>query len=247
MNMTIIEHPILFSGEMVRAILQDRKTMTRRVIKPAMWPLVEDVFKFNGHWTFEIMDGTIVSPFGYPGDRLWVRETWKIASFMEGDPMEFQYRADGGEAEENEHYNELTYDEWFERICMQSTDYLEQIKWPNKDEDGVYRWDTGKSPLPWRPAIYMPRWASRINLEIVNVGVERVQEIAIYENVEDIFSEGLFKGNYCQFVEDEPCDINVDEALEDWKDLWNSINAKKGFDWEANPWVWVIEFKKVTP
>ena len=78
--------------------------------------------------------------------------------------------------------------------------------------------------------------------------VERLQEIALPENVEDIFSEGLCKANYYQdtgYPDYETCDIDTDEALEDFKDLWDSINAKRGWGWEVNPWVWVVEFRKM--
>ena len=228
------EHPILFKDEMVRAILDGRKTMTRRVVKPTMWPLVEEVFRVNGQWVFDVMDGTIVSPYGYPGNRLWVRETWKIASFMEGDPMRFQYRADMGESEESGDYDELKYEEWFERVCVQSTDYVDKIKWPNKDDDGVYRWDIGKSPLPWRPSIFMPRWANRIILEIVNIKVEQLQEIT----------------NLGALAEGTP-DLRTLENGFDLRDCfsvyWHSLNKDNGFRWGANPWVWVIEFKRITP
>ena len=252
--MAIIEHPILFSGEMVKAILDGRKTMTRRVVKPQPIKLDIGAWFPSGHpgdsknrtglhyaneHHFRKGFPIDFSPYGQLGDRLWVRETWKIASFMEGDPMLFQYRADGGEAEENDHYDELKYEGWFERVCIQSTDYLEKIKWPNKNDDGIYSWDNGKSPLPWRPAIFMPRWASRINLEIVSVKVERVQEITWQE----VIPEGIGASTVSRGV------LSDNPPNPRWKfiEVWNKINAKRGFGWDINPWVWVIEFKRVTP
>jgi hypothetical protein len=166
---------------------------------------------------------------------------------MEGDPMQFMYRADMGEEEENWHYSDVgnNYEEWFERVAVQSTDYLDRIKWAGKDEDGIYDWERGKSPLPWRPAIFIPRWASRITLEMVNVRVERLQEIT----EEDALSEGVNKHLAAELgisVSPSEEEFNFTQARSTFCHLWNSINAKSGFGWYVNPWVWVIEFKRVT-
>lgn len=194
-------------------------------------------------------------PYGQPGDRLWVRETWKIASFMEGEPMRFQYGADLAEADENDCWDDK-YEEWLERVSIQSTDYLEKIKWPNKDADGTYSWETGKSPLPWQPAIFMPRWASRITLEVLSIEVQRLQEISR----DEAFQEGIEAVDPYRIQPDLPPGFPA--AFRDYQDdgnfftadpvasfrsLWDSINAKSGFGWKRNPFVWVIEFKRVQP
>lgn len=242
------ERPILFTGDMVKSILRGSKTVTRRVVmtQPVLTTRSEETpayywLKSKLHYSKrELVDQLPdLCPYGIPGDLLWVRETWKVASFMEGDPMRFQYRADMGEAWESERdfVDEVKYEEWFERVCIQSTDYLEKIKWTNKDDDGVYRWDNGMSPLPWRPSIYMPRWASRITLEIMSVKVERVQDITWRE----VIPEGVSAFTVARgAMSDNPPDPR-------WKfiEVWNKINAGRGFGWDTNPWVWVIEFKKI--
>jgi len=239
------ERPILFNGSSVRSILEDRKTQTRRVIK-LEWSRCLDLEDQD-----DVVKAIKQCPYGQVGDRLWVKETWKVASFMEDMPIEFQYKADGAELEENRSADLpetwLKYNDWYERICGQSTSELETMKWPANDDDGHYAWDAGKSPLRWRPSIFMPRWASRITLEIVKVRVERLQDIGKDENVKDIFSEGLCKANYYETdpEDNEVCGIDIEEALEDFSDLWSSINAKRGYGWNANPWVWVIEFHRM--
>ena len=179
------ERPIIFSGEMVRAILDGRKTQTRRVIKPQP----DHIHTFQkGILLPQIGDKEIRCPYGQPGDRLWVRETW-----AKNNPV-----LDA-------------------KVC-----YRADLMSP----------DLGK---PWKPSIYMPRWASRITLEIVNVRVERVQEIT----EADVIAEGIGAFTLARGVlSDAPPDPR-------WKfiELWNSINANRGYGWEINPWVWVIEFK----
>jgi hypothetical protein len=202
------ERPILFSGEMVRAILEDRKTQTRRVIKP------QPVQHADGEWHVEtkptksgysheramrnILD--IYCPHGKPGDRLWVRETWcceELESGLDG----VRYQADGKFIE-------------IENTVIASDAWLEAY-FP--------------APGKWRPSIFMPRWASRITLEIVKIRVERVQEIT----TPDCYAEG------CPDVIENQVPIGW------YRELWNRINLQRGYSWESNPWVWVIEFKRV--
>lgn len=237
------ERPVIFSGDMVRAILDGRKTMTRRVIKKAMWPFVEEVLRVNGHWTFEVMDGTIISPYGYPGDRLWVRETHVFESY-EDEPKSspdrrpiFYYKGDGTEWDEPywlyPHYR--------------ATDPAPDLYY--EDGDGM---EMDDPQCKWRPSIFMPRWASRITLEIVNIQVERVQEISR----DDSFREGVEAIN--PYAIDPNLQAGWPAAFKDYQNkenfftanpiasfqtLWNSINGKSGFGWDVNPWVWVIDFK----
>ena len=241
--MTIIERPVLFNGEMVKAILEDRKTMTRRVMKRSMpgdiseCRLTKDNILYMEHLGGYTTFRPRACPYGTPGDRLWVKETWKIASFMEGDPIEFQYKADGAIAEENISSDCLNYEDWYERVCIQSTDYLIKIGWKYKDGEGCFRWENGKSPLPWKPSMFMPHWASRIMLEITNVRLGQVQEIS----EDDATKEG------CVPYVDPFENTKITNARQGFVQLWNFINEKRGFGWEANPWVWVIEFKRVIP
>jgi len=219
------EKPILYNGEMVRAVLEGRKTQTRRIIKP----ISQDKWLFDGSWSDKYVKnpGNFVvehCPYGKVGDRLWVRETWKISSFMEGEPIEFQYRADMTTKEENEMSDCVAYEYWYENMVSDSSSYLEKIGHPMNNE-GIYHWKNGESPLPWKPSIHMPRWASRITLEIINVKIERVQDIS----EADIIAEG--------------CPNEYLLGKNWFIPAWNSIYSKRGFPWESNSWVWVIEFK----
>lgn len=215
--------PIIFSTPMVKAILEGRKTQTRRFIKPQ--PDMYDALSLLK-----------LEPKYQPGDKLWVRETWALVGTC--DPGYVTYRA--------------TY----------PNDLLE--RYPNLENVPKDFKDSG---YKWRPSIYMPRWASRITLEIINVRAERLQDIS----ETDVEWEGT--PNYTK----RPSGVNV----EDFKDLWNSIYGQpkpihetdptthkkrvthyvsypwedinevrqyRGKDWyvTGNPWVWVYTFK-VTP
>jgi len=191
------EHPISFTSEMVRAILDGRKTQTRRVIKPTQkteWLLCND-------WADSFIKNpdnflVMACPYGQSGDHLWVRETFAVQPELWAEGHGLQ------------------------PIHYPATTPKEQI------EDYVFK-----------PSIYMPRWASRITLEIVNMQVERIQEITWRECIaEGISSFTVARGA----LSDPPTDPR-------WKfiELWNSINAKRGYGWDVNTWVWVIEFKKL--
>lgn len=156
----MIERPILFNGEMVRAILDGRKTQTRRIAKLNASGRVQLKGK---NWHIYDQDAILACPLGQVGDRLWVRET-----FVQGWDIEpvtdrlMQFDDDG---------NELPKKTWY-----RATD--SDIYW--SDEDG---WETN---TPWKPSIHMPRSASRITLEITDVRIERLQSIS----EEDAWAEG---------------------------------------------------------
>ena len=197
------ERPILFSGEMVRAILDGRKTQTRRAIKPQP-NCVHD----NHRWVW-LKEKWVDCPYGQPDDRLWVRETF--CDLGAGTiPGRILYRAS---------FNDLDLE--------------------------MFHQSGHGSPI-WKPSIFMPRWASRILLEITNIRIERVQDIP----EEDAYSEGVFchtcygvglqndnEGLYCP-----TCDGS---NIKLFHSLWDAINEKRGFGWDANPWVWIIEFKRI--
>lgn len=211
----IRERPIIFSGEMVRAIIEGRKTMTRRVVKPQPEHGVCGCGYSGSGFGIEDMEGActckpILSPYGKPGDRIWVREK--------------HYLEPGAGPE---HFG--------------SEDWIVYAA----DEPGTLNGGPDES-VPWRPSIHMPRWASRILLEIVSVRVERLQEIT----EEDAKAEGIpFDGDYWRSVVHPikgtlKCWPTVTEAF---KQLWDSINAKNCHGWDENPWVWVVEFKVLDP
>jgi hypothetical protein len=204
----MIERPILFSAPMVRAILDKKKTQTRRVVKFSGWPdeesqqdkhrIYKAVFRCDdgsfGWLSGEDTDGKFSAhlkpypgtqcPYGTPGDRIWVRETWR-----DTNTFGIQYRAD-----------------------FEETEVMHGGK--------------------WRPSIFMPRGACRLTLEVTGVRVERLQDI----------------------TDDAACCEGVDltntsiptYATQRFQKLWDSINAKRGFGWEVNPWVWVVEFRSLS-
>lgn len=236
-NMT--EKPILFSGSMVRAIREDRKTMTRRVVKPQPIAVHDLESKrkqrrgdlFIGPDIFPTGDQTNLvfalaldnattrmlgsenlcnefCPYGQPGGRLWVRETW----CRKCDDGVFAYNKEGN---------------LDPSCCYYAADGVHVVK---GDGDGgtEFRKD-GTEASPWSPSIHMPRWASRITLKITGIRVERLQEITR----DGAIAEGCPK---------EVADAQ--DACQWYRDLWDSINAKRGHGWDENPWVWIIEFQK---
>ena len=196
------ERPILFSAPMVRAILAGTKTQTRRVLKAEPPPGAERVIRpFRDErlqWAatdpHDMEQGQLVlgeaprCPYGQPGDRLWVRETW---------------------ARNEDQLSETRMD----------TSLVYRA-------DGETRAQDNGTDLPWRPSIHMPRAASRITLEITGVRVERLQEIS----TADCWAEGIASSP------------DVDPVHE-YAELWESINGRGS--WDANPWVWVLEFRKL--
>ncbi|MDY6867005.1 MAG: hypothetical protein SVT56_03750 [Chloroflexota bacterium] len=261
------ERPILFSGEMVRAILEGSKTQTRRVIKPQpevkyvagygigknmcgdAWTPIQNNTPTEKDWKRFCSKLIKYCPHGVVGDRLWVRETWRVRGWWPDEPFNIQYRAD---MSHQQMQGDIDPD-WEERIWEQITEEMDSAGVPY-DEDGVYQFE-GEPPLKWRPSIFMPRAASRILLEVTDVRVERLQEIS--QN--DARNEGVNVWWWKAadgFAEIGPFDYefnskHVPENKRDYKkgfiDLWNSINAKRGYSWDENPWVWVVKFKVLEP
>lgn len=209
-----IERPILFNGAMVRAILDGRKTVTRRVVKPQpdfLGSMTDPTTPFKTLGAG--LHGQIVCPYGKPGDRLWVRETWQ-GPLIDDDEM----RADSSWWKNMSRYQNPAHCAY--RASGDSCEFV--------DPDGDMQ-------CRWKPSIHMPRWASRILLEVTDVRVERLQAITR----SDIRAEGL----QCP---PELASDDVSPNYRDWypaafRELWNST----GGDWDANPWVWVVEFKRV--
>jgi len=204
------ERPILFSAPMVRALLDGSKTQTRRVVKP------RDVAWMGEHQGLREPDNAIRCPYGQAGDRLWVRETWSI-------DMLGAFGTDKG------------YDSTY-ALRYRADDAEREIHVaPGEPDPYITLYDSQRGD--WRPSIHMPRWASRILLEIVSVRVERLQDISEADaRVEGVTIEDRHKNGYCASEFLPP-------SIRAYRDLWESINGAGS--WDSNPWVWVVEFTHV--
>lgn len=221
-NATAIrERPILFSGEMVRALLAGKKTQTRRVVKPQpfednpglvvgeYYPTViardgseEPGDPVWGVWNYD-GDYAARCPFGRPGDRLWIRES------MHEDGSEWYYDADDSVVELDE----------------DSPHVDQMLSWAHHAKRSNCA------------SIHMPRWASRLTLELTDVRVERAQEITN----KDAEAEG-FVGEPMEHIDDWPIPPRAQFVR-----LWDDLNRHRNhaFHWNANPWVWVLTFSVV--
>lgn len=210
------ERPILFSAPMVRAILEGRKTVTRRVVKAGI-----DLLTCAPIPAWEAFWNCHPCPYGQPGDRLWVREAWS-------------------------HVPSTAY---------RCSDGVQQIEDPTSDGmAAVYHADwTRSSPGRWRPSIHMPRWASRITLEVTSVRVERLQDIsedqAAAEGVHRVSVgsgyQDRFSAEPMTWADAVETDAGHEDARLAFRDLWESINGAGS--WNANPWVWAVAFRRITP
>lgn len=211
--------PILFNTEMVKAILEDIKTVTRRVVKTELpeflgfgYDWVDDnkaVFGFSKHGHIETFKAKY-----QVGDILYVRETWGDYSYDEEHQINYvYYRAD--------------YE-----------DGAKTYIYPTKDEFG----EDIICDLPkWKPSIHMPKEAARLFLKVTDIEVKRLNDIS----TSDCQYEGLIINK--ELYKKDMCEANI-EIKSRFSDLWNSTINKHDFDlygWEANPYVWVIEFERV--
>jgi hypothetical protein len=196
------ERPIVFSAPMVRAILEGRKTQTRRIVKTG-FILEHCLFNLDDgaiEVKAELCSGRVKCPYGKTGDRLWVRETWAGKAVL-------NWQMQGFDQETVEVFNPSCIN------YMAST-------------PGVF-------VKKWRSPIHMPRWASRITLEVESVKVERLNDCSL----DDALAEG---------VSDRDQDTGAwQNPKEQYADLWESINGPGS--WDANPWVWVVSFKHIKP
>jgi hypothetical protein len=244
------ERPILFSGPMIRAILDGSKTMTRRVVKPQPIEVFDmqsmrnqkkgdlfiapDIMPTSNvrrlvighaegigttHWMGSSLFCKEFSPYGQPGDRLWVRETWR--------PLWDDIDAPGGLGD-----------------CVQYRADMAKRKPPlNISEDEGFRFDDmceADVPQPkWRPSIFMPRWASRFDLPIVNVRLEKLYCISN----DDALAEGIWHDDATNQYQCPETKNYFNTARSAYLALSASINGQEHVN--SNPWVWVIEFKRV--
>ncbi|HCD1613392.1 TPA: hypothetical protein NBH86_001131 [Serratia marcescens] len=221
------ERPVIFNSEMVRAILDGRKTQTRRAMKVqpessgfGLRFITESLNnRDTGKYFWSQSDACGINktrskpfpcPFGQVGDRLWVRETWADVNH-DGHPA-IAYRADGGlraigeddGEEEDPNLEKYWFAQWYADLISGA--------------EGS-----------WRPSIHMPRWASRIALEITAVRVERLNDISDGDAIREGCSAADMKSGDC--------------VADVFARLWSSIYGEES--WGDNPWVWVIEFRRV--
>jgi hypothetical protein len=207
---------------MVRAILDGRKVQTRRVVKldSETYPYVTDTGIAQHPWTPEAIKREVRCPYGVPGDRLYVKEaTWIWC--------ERQPNGTTKTGRPKWHYVPVP-----NTPAVYCADHPAKPEWghPIETRSGnVQMWK-------YKTARFMPRWASRITLELTDVRVARVQEIS----EEDARAEGV-----------QPCNAGVDESgpVKTYRTgfvrIWQEINASRGYDWQANPWVWALTFRRV--
>ena len=227
--------PILFNAEMVRAILDGRKTVTRRAIKPQPGEKLAYIWGGSNHgkWSFSpynesryeehraANDWKYWTPPCHTDDVLWVRETWNRGYIDSSDA-------------------ELSNEHWFEEYHKRDGSYLDGISGyvyradftrAEEYELGTLDEDNAPRPMPWRPSIHMPREAARIFLRVTDVCVERLQEVC---NI-DMESEGI---SVCL-----PLNLQKKQFGALWDSTIKPVDRER-YGWAANPWVWVIEFER---
>lgn len=243
--------PILFSAPMILALLDGRQTQTRRIVKPQ--PEWVQTDKLGSVATIGRYTGMaeVLCPYGQPGDLLWVREAWQYANWTDDGLPFIGYRASGVTL-----LCEAFPESWTERLID---------IWAELSEEGNFQIDSRASDRRWRPSIHMPRWVSRITLEITGARVERLQEISEADAVAEGCRARPFPGpwwqGYCdvngelhhqQAVGDQPPDWMIDPkrmadaphldltAVDDFRGIWLSLHGPDS--WGANPWVWALTF-----
>jgi hypothetical protein len=248
------ERPILFSGPMVREILAGRKTQTRRIVKGefSQW---EEGWSLNGADPRTLREDWC--PYGQPGDLLWVRETWADVNSENGPSL--LYRADG----------DMRCWEDFSTVFDKDYGAGPSFSYETYPGEYVMWWGdlwAGEPDHHWRPSTHMPRWASRLTLEITDVRVQRLRDIS----EEDAESEGVnvacrapvpgptpvnptctecCKGKMSHIGSSMACPQGYGTCFSNWTwrggfaYLWDSTNRKRA-PWDSNPLVWAITFKK---
>ncbi|MDR7875796.1 hypothetical protein P3Z48_21175, partial [Yersinia mollaretii] len=218
--------PILFNAEMVQAILSGRKTQTRRIINEKTLQLFDVAVIAGESHPLELCDERSQSyylefcPLGKPGDQLWVRETFALLGNEDGVCVDWQDNMVKGD--------EQAAARIYKASCEQKHGDYGLYSIP----DSAY-WKPNTSNMKyegsWRPSIHMPRWASRINLLITGIRVERLNDIS----EQDALAEGVSANEHSP-------------ARYVFGSLWQSIyGADNPKSWQANPWVWVIEFERM--
>lgn len=217
------ERPIFFNSQRVRAVLSGQQSQTRRIMKSQPVSLGHD--NHEGCYGIDVLSNQLQGnrvigmgnlsrhcPYGQPGDRLWVRETWRGPMIRQQDMIEYERSPS----------------------LFKSAKYCEY----RADTRQFSMNDNEHEHFGWQAGIHMPRWASRINLEINDIRLERIQEISN----DDVAAEGVqsdihFLNDFFAMRSKVPC--SKDAYRKHWAQQYG------GTSWEVNPWVWVIEFTRV--
>lgn len=218
------ERPILFSDQRVRALLSGQQSQTRRIMKSQLFGPGQD--NHEGCYGIDVLNNHLQGnrvmgmenlsyhcPYGQPGDKLWVRETWR-GPVIEPDEMAEYQRSPAA-------FKSARY-------CQYRAD-TSQFATAELDEQEQFGWQAG---------IHMPRWASRIDLVVTGIRVEKIQDISD----DDVIAEGVqtdshFLNNF--FTMHSEAVSSKDAYRKQWALQYG------GTSWEVNPWVWVIEFERV--
>lgn len=239
------ERPILFTTPMVQAILAGRKTQTRRIVnwknlhKQAGLPFPTNCrlswFKILQGWGLDAGDSlmrAVTCPYGQPGDHLWVKETWNYAGshWWSGAPLDrahhVNYIADG---------LKKTFIFHCEKVLSGIPKQRDMKKSESDSEYSDYLTSYWNQK---RPSIFMPKWASRITLEMVAVRVQRLRDIS----TKDAEAEGIFYNSCGVWHWRDDSAIGGSTPVDAYRALWESINGADS--WDLNPWVWVVEFRR---
>ncbi len=206
------ERPILFTGAMVRAIISGKKTQTRRLVD------LSKAAPRGATITAESIRDRVRCPYGAAGDRLWLRETWRAEEIGTIDSPWGPSGTDGVR---------FAADDAFVPIASTR----------EAAEAWVVAYDNGRHEMKWRPSIYIPRWASRIALEVTGVRVERLQDIT----EADILAEGITVPVAAEMTGLSWSDIPTLHIA--WEVVWDHINGLRA-PWKSKPWVWCVSFKR---
>ena len=236
------ERPILFSPPMVRAIIEGKKSQTRRLLRVPDHPAVADWVldseyraaarahseKVAEQYVSTFPYGRVPCIYGKPGDHLWVRERHAYLDVQKSALSQFPLGPQNN--------NEVGPDIWL--VAVEYSDGTQHDDLSVEGEKPKQTRERGE--LGWRPGMFMHRWASRITLEVTGVRLERLQAIS----EADAMAEGIARCDNGTF--DGGGAAMGPNAQHAYMRLWDSLNAKRA-PWESNPWVWVVEFRNYSP
>lgn len=238
--------PILFQGPMVRSLRLGIKTNTRRIVKmhpdchadPDLRRTPDGMDLYYPEMLDEGVIG-VTCPYGKPGDRLWVRETWMPCDTKGDTHVQILYKATNDVRPDGVSVTNFGAANWFKRPSDEVEGFRHNIEQMEVEGD------------KWRPSIFLPRWASRVLLEVESVRIERLHAIteadALAEGVQRKESERWpGKTVYLDYDYDPLSDDAewFQTALQSFRSLWRHINGPDA--WEENPWVWRVQFRDVS-